>query len=140
VFTVSFVPDHIALFGSNGYQFFKNERNMPPSELRRIFPDGASYIARATIHKVGTTNKDRFLLGVSRLMRDGMISNADYNRLRDFIRKCDCAPPVIRDKLKRLGMGQVVEQIEFEDLHPELESTIDAMKHFVEEFHAKQKS
>ena len=130
-FTVAFLPDTIALYGTMGQQFFRNERNAKPDQLLVLFAEDKAIINSATLHKDGITNKEKFLDSVERLYVVHTLSAHQRNDLRAFIAKCDCDPPKIRHKLTHMGYGKILPDLDFADLEPELESTVEAMKIFL---------
>lgn len=113
------------------HQFFRLYKQATSwDELPSVFPTKESVRTAAEHYAEGHTNKDRFVASAANLVRGRKITELDFQRLREFINKCDCAPSVIRKKLGVMGYGAL--PLEFEDVDPRLEWSVDTMWDFVQ--------
>jgi hypothetical protein len=131
-FTVAFLPGRIALCGNPGHQFFLNTGNLPAERLHEVFTDERSYQDRAILHKETATDQQKFLASIDELLAEKLIDVHSKRVLREFILKCDCPPRRIRDKLRAMGYAHILPRLQFERYPDELETTIAAMRIFVE--------
>lgn len=129
--TVAYLPGIIAMVSSAGNQFFSNPNNLDECMIGELFPTVESVEKAAMLYTDGVTNKHSFMVSIERAHDAQKLTHIGYAQLADFIKNCDCPPNVVTEKLKNMGFGWLLPDIEYAAKDPKLEATVSAMWQYV---------